>query len=245
MTMFAIQQEPLDLATSSRGAPRRRRRHRVVLRHRAQREHGARVQYLEYDAYPEMARRRCEVADDVRAKFPIAEIGVPYRIGRLEIGETSLLVAVSAAIAEAFEACHYAVDRIKQLCRSGRRNRGHGSEWTRPSAASIKRDATCRRREARGIAALGCPICRSRIRSQHTSTVNVVANEARRRELGTALQSPSSTPEAIHWPVIGPSRMPLDSAQSRNNAGTAIGPMHFMPPAQGASPPTERHRRRR
>ena len=78
---------------------------------------GRAVQYLEYDAYPEMAIKKMrEVADEVRAKFPVAEVGVLHRIGRLEIGETSLLVAVSSGHRkEAFEACHYAVDRIKQI----------------------------------------------------------------------------------------------------------------------------------
>ena len=78
---------------------------------------GRNVQYLEYDAYPEMAIKKMkEVADEVRAKFPVTGVGVLHRIGRLEIGETSLLVAVSSGHrTEAFEACHYAVDRIKQI----------------------------------------------------------------------------------------------------------------------------------
>ena len=73
--------------------------------------------YLEYDAYPEMAIKKMrEVADEVRAKFPVTGVGVLHRTGRLEIGETSLLVAVSSGHRkEAFEACHYAVDRIKQI----------------------------------------------------------------------------------------------------------------------------------
>lgn len=78
---------------------------------------GRNVQYLEYDAYPEMAIKKMrEVADEVRARFPVTGVGVLHRIGRLEIGETSLLVAVSSGHrTEAFEACHYAVDRIKQI----------------------------------------------------------------------------------------------------------------------------------
>ena len=76
-----------------------------------------RVLYLEYDAYPAMAIKKMkEVAEEVCAKFPVAEVGAMHRTGRLEIGETSLLVAVSSGHrAEAFEACHYAVDRIKQI----------------------------------------------------------------------------------------------------------------------------------
>jgi molybdopterin synthase catalytic subunit len=77
---------------------------------------GRRVIALEYDAYPEMAVRKLrEVAQDVRARWPITGIAVQHRTGRLAIGEASLLVAVSSAHrAEAFEACLYAVDRIKQ-----------------------------------------------------------------------------------------------------------------------------------
>lgn len=78
---------------------------------------GRTVLWLEYDAYPEMAIKKMkEVADEVRAKFPVTNVGVMHRTGRLEIGETSLLVAVSSGHRkEAFEACHYAVDRIKQI----------------------------------------------------------------------------------------------------------------------------------
>jgi molybdopterin synthase catalytic subunit len=78
---------------------------------------GRGVLALEYDAYPEMAEKKLrEVAAEVRARWPLTGIAIAHRTGRLVIGETSLLVAVSASHrAEAFEACHYAVDRIKQV----------------------------------------------------------------------------------------------------------------------------------
>ena len=78
---------------------------------------GRRVLYLEYDAYPSMALKKMrEVADEARCRWEITDIAISHRIGRLEIGETSLLVAVSAPHRrEAFEACHYAVDRIKEI----------------------------------------------------------------------------------------------------------------------------------
>ena len=77
---------------------------------------GRRVRALEYDAYPSMAEKKLrEVGDEVRDRWPITGIGVLHRTGVLAIGEASLLVAVSAAHRkEAFEACHYAVDRIKE-----------------------------------------------------------------------------------------------------------------------------------
>jgi molybdopterin synthase catalytic subunit len=78
---------------------------------------GRTVLWLEYDAYPEMAIKKMkEVAAEVRQKFPVTDVGVMHRTGRLEVGETSLLVAVSSGHRkEAFDACHYAVDRIKQI----------------------------------------------------------------------------------------------------------------------------------
>jgi molybdopterin synthase catalytic subunit len=91
----------------------------VVLFHGVARNNseGRRVVALEYDAYPSMAEKKLrEVADEVRARWPVAGIAIHHRTGRLAIGEASLLVAVSAPHRrEAFEACHHAVDRVKQV----------------------------------------------------------------------------------------------------------------------------------
>jgi molybdopterin synthase catalytic subunit len=116
--MFEITRDPLDPAPLV-AAVRRDESGAVALFYGVVRNEnqGRSVQYLEYDAYPEMAIKKMhEVADEVRARFPVTGIGVLHRIGRLEIGETSLLVAVSSGHrGEAFDACHYAVDRIKQI----------------------------------------------------------------------------------------------------------------------------------
>lgn len=79
--------------------------------------HGRRVLYLEYDAYPEMAERKLrEVAEEAQARWPITDIAIAHRTGRLEIGETSLLVAVSSPHRhDAFAACHHIVNRIKEI----------------------------------------------------------------------------------------------------------------------------------
>src|SRR2546423_6554729 len=65
---------------------------------------GRDVLYLEYDCYPELAERQLRaVADEIRREFDVHDVAVAHRTGRIEIGETSLLVAVSAAHrAEAF-----------------------------------------------------------------------------------------------------------------------------------------------
>jgi molybdopterin synthase catalytic subunit len=77
---------------------------------------GRRVLYLEYDAYPEMAEKVMrELADEIKSRWPVTGIAAQHRTGRLEIGETSLLVAVSSPHRrEAFEACHAYVDRLKE-----------------------------------------------------------------------------------------------------------------------------------
>ncbi|HLC28830.1 MAG TPA: molybdenum cofactor biosynthesis protein MoaE [Dehalococcoidia bacterium] len=79
---------------------------------------GRRVLYLEYDAYPEMAQKVMrQIADEIRGRWAaVIDIAIQHRTGRLEIGETSLLVAVSSPHRkEAFEACHALVDRFKEV----------------------------------------------------------------------------------------------------------------------------------
>jgi molybdopterin synthase catalytic subunit len=78
---------------------------------------GRHVLYLEYDAYTEMAEKKLrQVAEEVTARWPVTDIAIAHRTGRVEIGETSLLVIVSSPHRhEAFEACQQAVNRIKEV----------------------------------------------------------------------------------------------------------------------------------
>ncbi len=77
---------------------------------------GRRVLYLEYDAYPEMATRVMRrIAEEALGRWPLTDVAMQHRTGRLEIGETSLLIAVSSPHRkEALEACHHLVDRFKE-----------------------------------------------------------------------------------------------------------------------------------
>jgi MoaE-MoaD fusion protein len=78
---------------------------------------GRRVKFLEYEAHGPMAVGKMrEIAAAARARFPgIRKIAIAHRIGRLEIGESSVLIAVSTAHrGEAFEACRYAIDTLKE-----------------------------------------------------------------------------------------------------------------------------------
>lgn len=78
---------------------------------------GRRVLYLEYDAYPEMATRVMRrIAEEAAARWPLTGVAMAHRTGRLEIGDTSLVIAVSSPHrAEAFAACHHLVDRFKEV----------------------------------------------------------------------------------------------------------------------------------
>lgn len=78
---------------------------------------GRRVLYLEYDAYPEMATQVMrQLAEETMARWPITDVAIQHRTGRLQIGETSLLIAVSSPHRrEAFAACHHLVDRFKEV----------------------------------------------------------------------------------------------------------------------------------
>ncbi len=78
---------------------------------------GRRVLYLEYDAYPPMAEKKMrEIGEEVHARWPVSGVAMQHRTGRLEIGDASVIIAVSSPHrADAIEACHYAIDRLKSI----------------------------------------------------------------------------------------------------------------------------------
>jgi molybdopterin synthase catalytic subunit len=78
--------------------------------------HGRRTLYLDYEAYEPMALAKMrEIAAEVHTKFQIDRVAIAHRLGRLEIGETSVFIAVSAPHrAAAFEACRFAIDTLKR-----------------------------------------------------------------------------------------------------------------------------------
>ncbi len=78
---------------------------------------GRKTLYLEYEAYTSMAIRKMEeIGADAKQKYRINSVGIIHRTGRLEIGETSVAIVVTAAHRRpAFEACQYLIDRLKQV----------------------------------------------------------------------------------------------------------------------------------
>jgi molybdopterin synthase catalytic subunit len=78
---------------------------------------GRNVLYLEYEAYHDMAVRKLQqIAAEVREKWTIDDIAILHRVGHLEVGERSVAIAVGAPHRKAaFEACEYAIDRLKEI----------------------------------------------------------------------------------------------------------------------------------
>jgi molybdopterin synthase catalytic subunit len=79
-------------------------------------ENGGRpVRHLEYEAYEEMALPLMrQIASEAAARWPVTDLRVVHRLGRLEIGEPSVAVAVASPHrAEAFAACRYVIDAVK------------------------------------------------------------------------------------------------------------------------------------
>jgi MoaE-MoaD fusion protein len=77
---------------------------------------GRNTLYLDYEAYEEMALRQMEsLAVQALQQFQIRDVALVHRLGRLEIGETSVLIAVvSAHRSAAFEACRWLIDTLKR-----------------------------------------------------------------------------------------------------------------------------------
>jgi len=78
---------------------------------------GREVVDREYEAYPEMAEKKmAEIGDELRIKFGAERVAILHRTGVLQIGEASVAIAVATPHRrEAFAACHYAIDRLKEI----------------------------------------------------------------------------------------------------------------------------------
>jgi molybdopterin synthase catalytic subunit len=78
---------------------------------------GRATRYLEYEAYEPMALEQMRaIVAELKQRWPVDRAGIVHRLGRLEIGETSVAIVVASAHRKpAFEACHYAIDRLKKI----------------------------------------------------------------------------------------------------------------------------------
>ena len=106
---------------------------------------GREVSYLEYEAYPPMAEKKmAEIAQEIHEKWGLDRVAMIHRVGRLEIGEVSVAVAVASPHRkDAFEACHYAMNRLKQIVPIWKREVwvDGEEEWVKPDPVFFKSEA--------------------------------------------------------------------------------------------------------
>jgi molybdopterin synthase catalytic subunit len=78
---------------------------------------GRRVRHLEYEAHAALAVKAFErIGAEAAARWPASTLAVHHRVGRIEIGEASVVIAAAAAHrAESFQVCRYALERVKQI----------------------------------------------------------------------------------------------------------------------------------
>ncbi len=99
------------------------------------RSEGRTVEGLTYEVYREMAERRMrDIEARVKKKWPVLRMAMVHRYGHLEVGEVSVAVAVSCEHrAEAFEACRYAIDSIKETLPMWKKEtfRGGAQTWVK------------------------------------------------------------------------------------------------------------------
>ncbi len=93
---------------------------------------GKQVRYLEYDVYPEMAVQQIrEILAEAERRWNVDRTAVAHRIGRLEIGEASVIIVVATPHrGEAFEACRYIIDTLKTTVPIWKKEVAtNGEEW--------------------------------------------------------------------------------------------------------------------
>jgi len=99
---------------------------------------GRRVLWLDYEAYAPLAIKAFEqIANESQGSWPGARLAIHHRTGRLDIGEASVvIVAASAHRGEAFAACRYAIERVKQIAPIWKHEHFEGGdEWIEGATA--------------------------------------------------------------------------------------------------------------
>lgn len=96
---------------------------------------------VQYDAYREMAERKLrQIGEEVRQQWPLVDVAIHHRIGRLALGETSVVIAVASPHrAEGFAACSWALERLKRTVPIWKKEIfADGESWVEGEALSGK-----------------------------------------------------------------------------------------------------------
>ena len=93
---------------------------------------GREVTHLEYEAYPEMAEEKMlQIGQEIKDRYDVKRVAIVHRVGRLALGEASVVIAVSSARRRsAFKASEYAIDRLKEIVPIWKKEIGpDGKSW--------------------------------------------------------------------------------------------------------------------
>ena len=112
---------------------------------------GRRVQFLEYEAYEPLAVRALQrIIDEAGDLWPSARIAVHHRLGRLEIGQASIVIAAASPHrADAFAACRYTIERVKQIVPIWKREHFEGGDVWLEGATADPEDEAARQKAYR------------------------------------------------------------------------------------------------
>jgi molybdopterin synthase catalytic subunit len=114
----------------------------LVRRHNAGRD----VLWLDYEAYEPLAEKAFErISAEARDRWPSTHLAIHHRIGRLLVGEASIVIAAAAPHrGDAFAACRYAIERVKQIAPIWKHEHFEGGEvWIEGATADLN-DAAAR-----------------------------------------------------------------------------------------------------
>jgi molybdopterin synthase catalytic subunit len=128
---ISIGHDPIDVAALEREVGSAAAGAIVTFAGTTRRENaGRRVIRLEYEAYEPMALSEMrKIAREAGTRWPIVRIAIAHRIGVVDLGETSVAISVSAAHrGEAFEACRFAIDRLKEIVPIWKKEHFEGGE---------------------------------------------------------------------------------------------------------------------
>ena len=154
MARFAVTTEPLDVAAiaatvESPACGAVTTFVGLVRDHNA----GRRVEWLDYEAYPALAVKTFErIGSEAAARWPAVALAIHHRSGRIAIGEASVVIAAASPHrADAFAACRYAIERVKQIAPVWKHEHFEGGDvWLEGATADPADEAA--RETARRIA---------------------------------------------------------------------------------------------
>ena len=159
---------------------------------------GRRVLYLDYECYEPLAVKSFQrIAAEAAERWPGVRLAIDHRVGPLQIGEASVVIAAASAHrAEAFAACRYAIERIKQIAPIWKHEHFEGGDvWIEGATADPDNEDA-----RRGAGARGDMTARSCSRTREAARMRVRSGCSRGCGTSPATASSNATPRPARRP---------------------------------------------